>query len=237
MALRMNYTENQKLNGLIFLRETESKKVGKSTRRFADFKCTKCGKEYNKQITTKTLKAQSCGCYTGTVASIFHTKHGYSKTKLYYVYDAIKNRVLNKNNLYYENYGGRGIKICEEWKNSRIAFLEWALSNGYKEGLTIDRIDNDGDYEPSNCRWVDYYTQSENKRLLIARNTSGYKGVSRNKSKWRATICVKGKWKHIGTFETKEEAAKAYDEYVIINKYNKKTNGVLNGNRAPITTS
>ena len=226
MGKRIQYKENQLLNGLIFIKETEPRKVNNSTRRFADFKCTKCGKEYNKQITPKTIKAQSCGCYTKAIASKIHTKPGYSNSKLYNLYDAIINRIKNPNNRFYKNYGGRGIRICDEWQNNRIAFIEWAMENGYKEGLTIDRIDNNGNYEPSNCRWVDYYEQAYNKRLINSKNKSGYKGVCTNKKKWRATICYRGKWKHIGTFETEIEAARAYDSYATIHNYKHIINGV-----------
>lgn len=72
-------------------------------------------------------------------------------------------RCYNKKSQAYHYYGGRGIKICDEWLNSRDAFYEWAISHGYQKGLTIDRINNDGDYTPENCRWVDYYVQANNK--------------------------------------------------------------------------
>ena len=69
---------------------------------------------------------------------------------------------MNKNNKRYEMYGGRGIKLCDEWLDY-ANFKEWAINNGYRRGLSIDRIDNKGDYEPSNCRWADVYTQQRNK--------------------------------------------------------------------------
>jgi hypothetical protein len=89
------------------------------------------------------------------------SKHGQSKTRLYYVWHSMKNRCLNKNNSRFLYYGGRGVTICEEWLNF-VVFNVWAINNGYKDGLEIDRIDNDSDYCPSNSRWVTRKTQMNN---------------------------------------------------------------------------
>lgn len=89
--------------------------------------------------------------------------HGLSKTKLYNVWCAMKRRCYNTNVKDYKNYGGRGIKVCDEWLNY-VPFYNWAVSNGYKEGLTIDRIDNDKDYEPNNCRWISKVENTIKKR-------------------------------------------------------------------------
>src|SRR3990172_12129500 len=88
-------------------------------------------------------------------------KHGGSYTKLYYVWSNMKQRILNPKDKGYKNYGGRGITICPEWTNDYIVFRDWTLSNGYAEGLQINRINNDGNYEPSNCNWI---TNKENQR-------------------------------------------------------------------------
>lgn len=85
--------------------------------------------------------------------------HGDSKTRLYAIWAAMKARCLNPNHPNYSRYGGRGIKVCDEWRNSYIAFKDWALSHGYKDNLVIDRIDNDGNYKPSNVQFI---TRSEN---------------------------------------------------------------------------
>ena len=111
----------------------------------------------------------SCGCYNKELM----TKHGNSLTKLHQVWANIKDRCLNDNYAHKENYGGRGIGICEEWADSYEAFEEWSLSNGYEEGLTIDRIDNNGDYEPDNCRWTDMKVQCRNRRNNVILESNG----------------------------------------------------------------
>lgn len=110
-------------------------------------------------------RTKSCGCITkeNTVnrnKSI--AKHGLSNTKLYHIYNKMRARCYNSQNKDYKYYGGKGISIHEEWLHSEtgfITFYNWSYANGYIEGLSIDRIDSNGSYEPSNCRWV---TTSEN---------------------------------------------------------------------------
>ena len=89
-------------------------------------------------------------------------KHGLYKTKLYRVWHSMKCRCYNKNNEKYPRYGLRGIEVCDDWKNDFAKFYNWAKANGYAEGLSIDRINNDGNYEPSNCRWVTILQNSNN---------------------------------------------------------------------------
>lgn len=106
----------------------------------------------------------SCGCYNKEHSKNIHTKHNLSYSKLYKVWGGMKTRCYNPKFMYYSNYGGRGITICDEWLNNFKTFYEWAINNGYKEGLTIDRINNDGIYEPSNCRWITRAEQNRNQR-------------------------------------------------------------------------
>ncbi len=90
--------------------------------------------------------------------------HGLSRTKLYNVYRTMIRRCSVATIKGYANYGGRGIRVCDEWRNNLQAFLSWATAAGYKEGLSIDRINNDGNYEPNNCRWVTMAEQGLNRR-------------------------------------------------------------------------
>lgn len=91
-------------------------------------------------------------------------KHGLRYHPLYNILRNIKSRCYNQNDPSYKNYGGRGITVCEEWKKDISVFYNWAIKNGYKRGLELDRINNDGDYEPSNCRWATRIQQANNKR-------------------------------------------------------------------------
>lgn len=105
---------------------------------------------------------RSCGCLIGESAKKRFTKHGGCSggiSKLYYIYAEMKQRCYNKNRRQYKWYGAKGIRVCDEWLNSYANFEEWALSHGYVEGLSIDRIDSEKDYMPDNCRWI---TMNEN---------------------------------------------------------------------------
>ena len=116
--------------------------------------------------------------------------HGYSKTRLYRTWCNMKGRCYRKSMKRYERYGGRGIVVCDEWKNSFETFMEWALRNGYTEELTLDRIDNDGNYCPDNCRWISNKEQQSNKSVnhLIT-----YKGKTRTITQWAEELGISAK--------------------------------------------
>lgn len=127
-----------------------------------------CGKTTTSTTTNLRRKhTKSCGCLN-TENRIRHGKRTRTWShRLYGIWDNMKSRCGNPNTKYYDRYGGRGITVCGEWVNSFQTFYDWAMVNGYQEGLQIDRIDNDGNYEPGNCRWVTKKTNLNNTRQNI----------------------------------------------------------------------
>lgn len=125
---------------------------------------------------------RTCGCLYGC------RKHGWSRTLLYKTWHNIRSRCKNPKATKYKYYGGKGIGVCEEWDNSFIAFKDWSLSNGYKVGLTIDRIDSNKDYSPDNCRWVDYKTQNNN---LSNNHLITYNGETHSVYDWASRLNMK----------------------------------------------
>ncbi|UVD43225.1 deoxyuridine 5'-triphosphate protein [Enterococcus phage TJE2] len=123
-------------------------------------------------------RTKSCGCYSTDVLKKVATKHGLSKvngkpTKLFRAWASMKQRCYNKNHASYKDYGGRGITICSEWRENFEAFHDWAMTNGFSDDLSIDRIDNDKGYSPDNCRWVDAKTQIRNRRNTVTYEWQG----------------------------------------------------------------
>ena len=168
---------------------------------------------------TNLKKQKSCGCA--------RTTHKSTKHKIYHIWNAMMQRCNNQKQLAYKDYGGRGIKVCERWNDVKN-FIE-DMYPTYKEGLSIDRININGNYEPSNCRWAIRNTQARNTRILMNTNSSGYRGVTfkKDRNKWDSRITINKKTITIGRFNTALEAAKAYDTYVIENNLEHTINGVI----------
>jgi len=129
----------------------------------------------------KNGHTKSCGCLQRDRASKAKTTHGLSGEKLYKVWGAIKERCYNPNNRSFKDYGFRGIKMCSQWKTSFKKFYNWAIENGYKEGLTIERHNVNGNYTPKNCGWIPKKDQSKNRTNSVRIE---YNGDSKTSTEW-----------------------------------------------------
>lgn len=177
-----------------------------------------CGNKVN--IAGSHLRAgntKSCGCYNRELTIERNTKHGLRYHPIYPVWKDMISRCYNPAEKCYESYGGRGIIVCPEWRNTPKQFLLWAETHGWQKNLQIDRRNNNKGYSPDNCRFVTPSENTLNTRLIFSDNTSGFRGVSWHKQtkKYRADIQVDGKAHWLGTFQTAIEAARARDAFAI----------------------
>jgi len=165
------------LTGQIFGRWFVIKFASNSKNRHSSFLCRcTCGKE--KIVIGYTLThglSKSCGCLAREQTSKLMTTHGLTKNyrRIFSALTNMKSRCNNPNNKFYKDYGGRGISVCDEWEQSEAKFIEWSLANGYKDNLTIDRKDNNGNYSPENCRWSTNMQQNRNMRSNITLTMDG----------------------------------------------------------------
>lgn len=146
------------------------KKDGKPNGHLYYYECIcVCGKKSIVAASAlKNSSVKSCGCLqrkrVSEMAKISSRKHGYRNTRLYREWQSMKGRCYYSSVNGYERYGGRGISVCDEWRDNFISFKDWAMAHGYNDELTIDRINVNGNYEPNNCRWVTQKVQSRNSR-------------------------------------------------------------------------
>lgn len=128
-------------------------------------------------------RTKSCGCYRSDVCKEYPNgvKHGGKGTRIYVIWSDMKQRCYYAKNINYHNYGGRGIKICDEWLHDFKTFQVWAMANGYADNLTLDRINNDGDYCPENCRWA---TRAEQDNNTHANRRVTFNGETHTISEW-----------------------------------------------------
>lgn len=174
-----------------------------------------CGKQ---KIVRKDMLiyggVKSCGCLLYEKSKENNKKHGLYKSRIYQIYYGMLQRCYNTKNIKYDVYGGRGISVCDNWKNDFKNFYVWASNNGYNENLTLDRIDNDGNYCPENCRWTSKAVQSANRRPKS--NSYGVCYCKKIK-RYRSRICINNKTVFNKYYKTLEDALKARENFIIEN--------------------
>lgn len=185
--------------------------IKRTSRNFYYYLCKcDCGNDY---IVLKSSLlnglTRSCGCYNTEIRieqCKKRAKHNLTNSRIYGIWCKMKNRCYCKTLKVYANYGKRGITLCEEWKNDFKSFYNWAMKNGYKDSLSIDRINVNGNYEPNNCRWVDAKTQQRNRRNnhLIT-----YKNETHCISEWAEMFGIKTSLLHQRLFRDKMPFEKA----------------------------
>jgi hypothetical protein len=174
---RIVVTTGEKFNRWTVIKEVAR---DKHKRRMILCRC-ECGTEKVVPLTyLRSGESKSCGCMKIEMFIRQNTKHGGSRTKLYKVWTSMKQRCLNEKCSVFEGYGGRGITICDEWLDYET-FRKWAVSTGYKNGLTIERKDVNGNYEPGNCEWIPQSKQSMNTR---SNRIINFNGKSQTLKEW-----------------------------------------------------
>jgi len=179
MPKRLDIPIGSKYNRLTFIEEMPPE-IQHNKEKITPLRKAKCLCDCGNTVTVRLVelvkgRVKSCGCQRIDSAKKGDSgrKHGKCGTRLYITYMGMLARCYDEDNGRYPYYGGRGIIMCDEWKNDFISFYNWAVNNGYTDDLTIDRINNDGIYEPSNCRWATHKEQMNNNRRNVLIDFNG----------------------------------------------------------------
>lgn len=204
--------------GMMCPSETSRYKV-----RYGIYKCPFCSTEFKARCQNINRgQHKSCGCYFKIMVAEKYAIRSERRGKIYTLWNSMNYRCYNPKAKDYENYGGKGITVYEEWKNDFFKFKEWLIAFGIKDGAIFGRIDKSGNFEPENLTWMDHKSVLSYSKLIRKSNKSGFVGVHNiNRFKtgnvWRAEIRHNGKLKYIGAYKTKEDAALAYNKYITDN--------------------
>ncbi len=221
MGKKLKITPGDRFNRFTIVQELPIKKLKGGTERSFVCKCD-CGEVRNVRLRClRSGNSKSCGCYNKEMIIKAHTKHGMSprggRMYEYGIWSGMRQRCNNSNASGYKYYGGAGIRVCEAWDDFKVFLSDVGPAPTRKH--TLDRADPNGDYEKSNCSWETRATQARNTRRLRSTNSSGRRGVSwhRGAGKWAASITVNYKSIYLGLFLNKDDAARAFDAYVVDN--------------------
>ena len=178
------------ISGQQFGRLTVIERRGSTKHSDATWRCRcECGNEA--VVIGRCLisgRTRSCGCLRREMAAnLSKPTHGMTSTKLFRVWGNMRERCSRPRHKSFDSYGGRGITVCAEWQNDFKAFYDWAMANGYRDGLTIDRIDTNGNYEPSNCRWATQKEQQNNRR---SNRRITYNGETMTTQQWSERLDI-----------------------------------------------
>lgn len=174
----------QRFGRLVVIAESPERKHGRKT---WICRCD-CGNEITVIDTAIGKTTNSCGCLRSERAAALNLRHGMHKDRLYRIWHNMKERCYNPQHRSFAHYGNRGVKVCKEWYNDFKSFAEWAISNGYTDNLTIDRIDVNGNYCPENCRWI---TASEQQNNRTDSHFVTYNGQTKTIAEWANCLGVR----------------------------------------------
>lgn len=177
-CLKVKDLTGKRFNRLIVIQRVKNNKHNSA---MWECQCDCGGKTITSSAHLNSGHTKSCGCLSKELVVKLNKKHNMCKTRLYIIWHNMKARCNNNNNNGYKDYGGRDIKVCEEWNNDFMNFYNWTIQNGYRDDLTIDRIDVNGNYEPNNCRWATTKEQANNKRNNFCIT---YHGETRTLKQW-----------------------------------------------------